>query len=136
MGDERLELAQIVCTLTIIRTNSLVNKLLGSFCLGLISDINCMLLQDVTGKGKKSVTVKRKILGILGALIVSEIVSAIHNVAPQVHSPDIHLHSGILLELDSGSNVSDHGQHTRAMRGSTTELVLVQVSYNLGFQRH
>lgn len=48
--------------------------------LGLISDINDML-QDV--QGKKSVTVKRKILRSLGAL-VSEIGPAINNVAPQV----------------------------------------------------
>jgi serine/threonine-protein kinase ATR len=33
MGDERPEVAQNVCASTIIRTNSLVNKLLGSCCL-------------------------------------------------------------------------------------------------------
>ena len=56
----------------------------------------------------------RKILRSLGAW-VSEIV---HNVAPQVHSPGIHLH--ILPELDNG-NVSDYGPLTRAIRGNTTE---------------
>ena len=88
------------------------------------------MLQDV--QGKKSVTVKRKILRSLGAL-VSEIGPAVHNVAPQVHSPGIHLHSDMLPELNN-SNVSDHGQLTRAIRGNTTEPL--QVSYNLGFQRH
>ena len=58
---------------------------LKTYMLGLISDINDML-QDV--QGKKSVTVKRKILRSLGAL-VSEIGPAIHNVAPQVHSPGL-----------------------------------------------
>ena len=77
---------------------------LKTYMLGLISDINDML-QDV--QGKKSVTVKRKILRSLGAL-VSEIGPAVHNVAPQVHSPGIHLHSSILPDLDHG-NVSDHG---------------------------
>ena len=65
--------------------------------LGLISDINDML-QDV--QGKKSVTVKRKILRSLGAL-VSEIGPAVHNVAPQVHSPGTRLHAVYLTRIRS-----------------------------------
>jgi UME (NUC010) domain len=102
---------------------------LKTYMLGLISDINDML-QDV--QGKKSVTVKRKILRSLGAL-VSEIGPAINNVAPQVLASGTYLHVGISPELDHG-NVSDHGQHTRAIRGYNAELV--QISYDLGFQRH
>ena len=83
---------------------------LKTYMLGLISDINDML-QDV--QGKKSVTAKRKILRSLGAL-VSEIGPAINNVAPQVYSSGTHRHVGISSELDHG-NVSDHGQHTRAI---------------------
>ena len=61
---------------------------LKTYMLGIISDINDML-QDV--QGKKSVTVKRKILRSLGAL-VSEIGPAINNVAPQVQSLSTRLH--------------------------------------------
>ena len=95
IGDERPEVAQNVCTFTIIGTNSLVNKLLETCCLGLISDINDMLLQDV--QGKKSVTAMRKILGAL----VSGVGSAVYNFSPQIHSPRIHPDSGILPELET-----------------------------------
>ena len=91
---------------------------LKTYMLGLISEVNEML-QDV--QGKKTVSIKRKILRSLGALVEQADI-AINNVAPQVLFQQFN-HSDLLIALPDYGDFSNHGQHTRALRGYPRKLV-------------
>jgi serine/threonine-protein kinase ATR len=101
---------------------------LKTYMLGLISEVNEML-QDV--QGKKTVSIKRKILRSLGALVEHADI-AINNVAPQVLSQRLS-NSDLLIVLPDYGDFSNHGQHTGALRGYPRKLV--QVSNDVGNHR-